>query len=161
MRHQAFDAIFHELGFPPAHGAFDGAVLYSIGRTYSLVVRQLEQVYARFGLSAPSFNLLMLLKHGVNPEACTQREIGERLVVSASDMTGLIDRLEKKSLVRRAAGKDRRCKLIRITPAGTKLLDELWPHHSAVVARVTKGLTKRRAEQLVRALTTMREAASR
>ena len=145
------------MGFSPEHGSAEGAVIYSIARTYSVLIRDLERVYARFGLSAPSFNLLMLLQHGEDPEACTQTAIASRLVVSASDMTGLVDRLEKRGLVKRTPGKDRRSKLLRITPAGEKLLEEMWSHHSDAVKRVTQRLTAQQAERLVQALNTLRE----
>ena len=160
MGHKAFEPIFKEMGFPTGKTPMAGAVVYSIARTYSLLVRELEQVYARFGLSAPSYNLLMLLKHGEQSEACSQREIGSRLVVSASDMTGLIDRLEKRGLVKRTPGHDRRCKLITITSAGSKLLDHVWPHHEDVINRVTSHLSHRHAASLTEALTSVRQAAT-
>ena len=118
-------------------------------------------MYARFGLSASSFNLLMLLRHGADQDACTQQAIGARLVVSPSDMTGLIDRLERKGLVQRTPGRDRRCKLLRITPKGKALLDEVWPLHLEAIKRVTRSLTKADAETLVAALSKVRAAAAR
>ena len=149
-------AIFQEMGFQTRSGRLPEAVLYSVARTASLVVRELSQVYQRFGLTAASFNLLMLLKHGADPEAMTQQAIGKRLVVSASDMTGLIDRLEKKGFVQRLPGKDRRSKLLRISPKGAKLLDEVWPHHVEAVERLVGPVGKREAGQLVACLAQLR-----
>ena len=160
MRRHTFEAIFHEMGFPAKRTWWKGAVAYSVARTYSLLVRELEQIYARFGLSPSSFNLLMLVKHGADPDSHTQREIGSRLVVSASDMTGLIDRLERKGLVRRTPGRDRRSKLLKITPAGSKLVDEIWPHHEQMVKRLTDTLDERQAEMLVKTLSHVRQAAA-
>ena len=161
MRQQAFEAIFQEMGFPAKRTWAAGAVVYSVARTFSLLVRELEQVYARYGLSPSSFNVLMLVKHGADPDSHTQREISSRLVVSASDMTGLIDRLERKGLVRRTPGRDRRSKLLKITPTGSKLLDEMWPHHETVVKRLTKTLTGRQTKALVEILSQVRRAAGR
>ena len=149
-------AIFHEMGFEARSDRLPEAVLYSLARTASLVVRELSQVYQRFGLTAASFNLLMLLKHGADPEAMTQQAIGKRLVVSPSDMTGLIDRLEKKGFVQRLPGKDRRSKLLRITSKGAKLLDEVWPHHVEAVERLVGPVGKREAGQLVACLAQLR-----
>ena len=149
-------AIFQEMGFEARSGRLPEAVLYSVARTASLLIRELSQVYQRFGLTPPSFNLLMLLKHGADPEAMTQQAIGKRLVVSASDMTGLIDRLEKKGLVQRLPGKDRRSKLLRITPKGAKLLDEVWPHHVEAVEHLVGPVAKREAHQLVQGLARLR-----
>ena len=77
------DRIFQEMGFAakPAHLP-EGGVVYALARTFNLVARKLSSVYKPFGLSAPSFNLLMLLRHGKDPESFTQQRIGSRLVVS-------------------------------------------------------------------------------
>ncbi len=158
MTTQGSEGIFREMGFPPQRAWWPGAVVYSVARTYSLLVRELERVYARFGLSAPSFNLLMLLKHGAEAEAMTQQAIGKRLVVSPSDMTGLIDRLERRGFVQRTRGQDRRCKLLRITPKGKRLTDEVWPHHVQTVTRLTQALNARQAQALVQDLGRLRSA---
>ena len=135
-----------------------GAVAYSIGRTYNLLVRELSLIYKRFGLSASSFNLLMLVKHGRDPESMTQREVGKRLVVSPSDMTGLIDRLEKKGLLERAPGKDRRSNLLRITPRGAALLDQVWPDNVRSIERLTQRLAKGQAHAIVQGLAQLRSS---
>jgi DNA-binding MarR family transcriptional regulator len=71
-------------------------------------------------------------------------------------MTGLIDRLEKKGFVQRLPGKDRRSKLLRITPKGAKLLDEVWPRHLEMVQRLVGSVGKREAHQLVLGLAQLR-----
>ena len=156
MAHRAVEAVFQELGFPAARAWLAGAVAYSVARTYNLLIRQLAQGYGRFGLSASSFNLLMLLKHGTEPEAMTQQRIGKRLVVSPSDMTGLIDRLEKRGLVRRLPGRTRREKLLRITAQGGKLLDAVWPFHVQTVTRLCSVLSAAEARRLVQATAKLR-----
>ncbi len=151
-------AIFREMGFEPRPGRLPEAVLYSLARTATLLVRELSQVYKAFGLTAASFNMLMLLKHGADPEAMSQQAIGKRLVVSPSDMTGLVDRLEKKGLVQRLPGKDRRSNLLRITPKGATLLNAVWPKHVEAVERLAGSVGKADAHALVRALEQLRSA---
>ena len=151
--------IFDELGFDLKGVQLpEGAIVYALARTYGLVMRRLAKVYKRFGLSAASFNLLVLLERGRDPESFTQHAIGERLVVSPSDMTGLIDRLEKKGLVRRLPGKDRRTNLLRITPKGSKLVDETWPHHAEQIKRLSRMLSGRDTQILARALSGLRRS---
>ena len=153
----AREAIFREMGFAPNRTWWGGAVAYSVARTYNLLARKLAQIYSRHGLTPASFNLLMLLQHGTDPDAMTQRTIGQRLVVSPSDMTGLIDRLERRGLVRRRpAGKDRRKKLLKITQGGTKLLDAVWPHHVEAITRLCQVLNETEAEQVVGAMAKLR-----
>lgn len=151
-------AIFEELGFALKDVQLpEGAIVYALARTYSLVTRKLAKVYKRFGLSVASFNLLVLLQRGKNPESFTQYAIGERLVVSPSDMTGLIDRLEKKGLVRRVPGKDRRSNLIQITPKGSKLVNEVWPHHADEIKQVAGAFSQHEAQVLARSMSRVRQ----
>ena len=150
------DSIFEEMGFLVKGGQLPEAMVYSIARTFSLLARELGEIYKRFGLTPASFNLLMLLKHGKDPQTFTQEEIGNRLVVSPSNMTGLVDRLEKRGLVRRAPGRDRRSKLLQITSKGSGLLDEVWPHHVKEIKRVTQSIKTSDAKRLVLTLRQLR-----
>ena len=157
MRHTT--AIFEELGFDAkAVQLPEGALVYAIARTYHLVMRKLAAAYRRFGLSAPGFNLLLLLQRGKEPDACTQRWLGQRLVVSPSDMSGLIDRMEARGLVRRVPGKDRRSHLLRITAKGSALVEQAWPLHAEAVARMTRGIARQDAEALLRVLARVRRS---
>jgi len=151
------DAIFHEMGFTVTNGRLAEAVLYSIARTAELLTWQLSPLYKRAGLTPASFNLLMLLKHGRDVDTLTQHTMGQRLVASASDMSGLIDRLERKGLVRRAPGKDRRSKRLEITPRGNKVIEQIWDQHLAAVDELAKPLSKTEATALVHALARLRE----
>ena len=156
----ALNELFREMGVAPkAARQSDAAAVYALVRTAGLAIRELSGVYQRFGLTAASFNLLMLLRHGASPASFTQQVLSRRLVVSPSDITGLVDRLESRQLVQRTAGKDRRSKLLRITPKGTALLDDVWPHHLEAVARLTAGIGRTDLDSLLRILSRLRGAA--
>ena len=148
--------MFEEMGFDSSRAQIPDAVVYAIARTFNLLSRELSTVYRRFSLSAPSFNLLMLLKHGKDAASFTQQEVGRRLVVSPSDMTGLIDRLEHKGLVRRNPGRDRRCHLLAITQKGSRMLDEVWPHHVEAIQLHVGSMTDGEAKVLLRVLAQIR-----
>lgn len=151
--------IFEELGFDLKQVQLpDGAVLYSLARTYGLVMRRLSEIYHRFGLSPAGFNLLVLLQRGKDPSTFTQRAIGDRLVVSPSDMSGLIDRMERRGLVKRTPGADRRSKLLRITPKGSALVDDVWPHHAEAISQMAKGLEAADVQAMLRVLARVRGA---
>jgi MarR family 2-MHQ and catechol resistance regulon transcriptional repressor len=153
------DGIFEELGFDRRDVRQpESAIIYALARTYNLVMRRFTACYKRFGLSAASFNLLVLLQRG--RAAMTQRELGERLVVSPSDMTGLVDRLERKGLVRRTPGQDRRAKVLRITPKGSELVDRVWPRHAEEVQRLVRAFSGEEAQRLARGLTQLRQTVS-
>ena len=153
------EEIFEELGFNRRDVRQpEGAIVYALGRTYNLVMRRFNACYKKFGLSPASFNLLMLLERG--RAAMTQRELGERLVVSPSDMTGLVDRLERKGLVRRTPGQDRRAKILQITPRGSALVEKVWPHHAEEMRRVVRVFSTNEANVLARGLTQLRQTCS-
>lgn len=153
------EAIFNEMGFEAKTAHLpEAGVVYAIARTFNLAMHELAAVYQRVGLSAASFNVLMLLKRGRHADSLTQQALGKCLVISPSNMTGLLDRLEKKQLVKRTPGADRRSKFLRITPKGSALLDEVWPHHVDAIKRLTKVLNKDDTGTLLRALSRLRQA---
>ena len=54
------------------------------------------------------------------------RELAVELVCDASNVTGLVDRLEKRGLLeRRATEDDRRVKCVHLTPAGRRVREKL------------------------------------
>ncbi|MFF8381499.1 MarR family winged helix-turn-helix transcriptional regulator [Streptomyces sp. NPDC015661] len=85
--------------------------------------------YGDFTVAAASENLtasqgkaLTVLRRG--PAA--MRALAETLTCDASNMTGIIDRLEKRGLVRREAGAaDRRVKYVTLTAEGERVTDAI------------------------------------
>jgi MarR family transcriptional regulator, 2-MHQ and catechol-resistance regulon repressor len=97
--------------------------------TYELLHQQMLRCMTHYGLSKSTINILMLLRHG--PDKGMQlHELGELLLVSRANITGLIDHLEGRGLVRREIDpEDRRARYARITPTAEALLDEYMPLH--------------------------------
>ncbi|MEV5970328.1 MarR family transcriptional regulator [Streptomyces sp. NPDC051921] len=85
--------------------------------------------YGDFTVAAASENLtasqgkaLTVLRRG--PAA--MRALAETMTCDASNMTGIIDRLEKRGLVRREAGaSDRRVKNVILTAEGERVADTI------------------------------------
>ena len=78
-----------------------------------------------FGISNQQYNVLRILR-GAGEEGLPTLEIADRLIEQAPGITRLLDRLEKKKLIRRRRRPlDRRQVLCRITPAGMELLARL------------------------------------
>lgn len=91
-----------------------------------------EKVCAEFDITPIQFNVLRILK-GVYPEGHPRCEIIARLIQRGTDVTRLIDRLEKRGLVERSReGEDRRHSHSRITDEGIKLLDKVNPKMDAL-----------------------------
>ena len=73
----------------------------------------------RYGLTGPQSAVLRLL---VNNGSMSSAEVSRRMYVTPSNVTGIIDRLEKKDLVKRTRKEgDRRVALINLTESGHQL----------------------------------------
>ncbi len=150
-------SIYKEMGFRPKKETASEAALYNIVRTFTLLNRCFQRHYAQFDLTPAKLNVLMVVKHVGGDEGLAQREIAKRLIISGSDVTGLIDRLQRDGLLTRSgASSDRRIKLIKITPKGSALLDRLWPAHTERVGSIMSPLSKKEQKQLIALLTKLR-----
>ena len=78
---------------------------------------------AKFDVTLPQAHLLRLLEHA---PARNMGALADALSCDASNITGLVDRLEARGLITRGLAKnDRRVKTILITRRGSKLVAEL------------------------------------
>jgi MarR family 2-MHQ and catechol resistance regulon transcriptional repressor len=108
--------------------------------------------FADFGLSKSSLNILMVLRH-CGSEDMQLHELGELLLVSKANITGIIDHLEEKGYVKRVVdAQDRRARYARITKKAEALLDEFIPVHYSNINRLLAGLTDEDKETLLRLL---------
>lgn len=153
----ALRVIFDDIGFDVDTVRFpQAAAIYALARLYGVTARELSSVYKRFGLTATSFNLLMLIKHGKDRDALTQRAARARLIVGESETARIVDKLERRGLIRRVPGEDRRCKLLHITPKGSQLLDEVWPHHTEAMSRLARAVQPQETKVLADILMRLR-----
>lgn len=91
----------------------------SIRRFYRVVQNDGSKESKGFGLTSTQSNVLRTLYH-VGPLSSV--DLSRHLYVTASNMTGLVDRLEKKELVSRVRKEgDRRVMLIVLTSSGLEL----------------------------------------
>ena len=79
----------------------------------------LPALAAEFDLSPVQCHVLHLIEPG---RPIPMKRLAETLACDASNVTGLVDRLESRGLVRRhASEEDRRLKVLDLTPAGVRL----------------------------------------
>jgi DNA-binding MarR family transcriptional regulator len=91
--------------------------------------------------------------HLIEPERpLPMRRLAETLGCDASNVTGLVDRLEARGLVqRRPSSEDRRVKELQLTPAGSRLRAELLRKITGQSCRLSRlSVTQQRS--LVRIL---------
>jgi len=78
---------------------------------------------ARFGLSPVQCHVLHLIEPG---RSMPMNSLADALSCDASNVTGLVDRLESRGVVRRRpSSSDRRVKVLDLTPTGARLRAEL------------------------------------
>ena len=93
---------------------------------YFVQRRHLPEWAGRFGLSHVQCHVLHLIEPG-QPVAMSR--LAEVLSCDASNVTGLVDRLEARGLVeRRPAPADRRVKVLVLTATGARLRGEMLRH---------------------------------
>src|SRR5271154_5433056 len=100
-------------------------------RTTEAMSHRFAQVMKAEDLSSTQYNVLRILRGAAEGLPCG--EIGNRMVTRDSDITRLLDRLERRAMITRCReSRDRRTVWTLITPAGQELLARLdEPIHSA------------------------------
>ena len=89
------------------------------------MLQELLDVLRPFALSVTQYNVLRILR-GAGTAGVTCKDIAGRMITRDPDITRLLDRLERRSLItRNRAKQDRRFVSIRITEEGLTLLQEL------------------------------------
>jgi DNA-binding MarR family transcriptional regulator len=79
--------------------------------------------------------------------------LSERLKVTSSNLTGVVDRLERKGLVKRfRSQEDRRVQHIEMTPAGRIAHEEIAADNMLWVTRAFTELTDKDVSQLQKLL---------
>jgi MarR family 2-MHQ and catechol resistance regulon transcriptional repressor len=130
QRHSFYRSLLRDEG--PRYEGFDldsSRVALDLALTYDALHQILARYMADFGLSKSTYNVLMLLRNGPK-QGMQLHDLGEMLIVSRANITGLIDSLEERGWVKRLVDEtDRRVRYAQITPRGEKVLDDFAPIH--------------------------------
>jgi DNA-binding MarR family transcriptional regulator len=131
--------------------------LLSLVRTSALMQKLSDRFFSRFGLTDVQFNILMILKeHGAS--GLSQRELSEHLIVTKSNVVGLIDRLERGDYVKRVSHpSDRRFNQIVLTPKGQKIEAKIEKTYFKEVDKMMNVLTLSEKRAVVKAMETIRQ----
>jgi DNA-binding MarR family transcriptional regulator len=106
----------------------------------------MDPLFAAAGLQPGEFDVLATLRRSGEPYLLSPTRLYEAAMISSGGMTNRLDRLERAGLVeRRPDPADRRGKLIALTRAGKRVIDEAIGRHVANEVRLLSALTK--AEQ--------------
>ena len=132
-------------------------LLVNLYYTSDVIESRLAREFEPHNLSAASVNALVILSRCEG--GCPMHELGELLLVSRANVTGLVDCLERKGLVQRTqVPGDRRVKLLTLTAAGTQFLEDFLPGHYARVRALLRGMGNKDKAELSRLLLKLRHA---
>jgi MarR family multiple antibiotic resistance transcriptional regulator len=128
-----------------------------IGRARRTIVEAIDAELAPLDISHAQWIVVMLLGDGA---ASTAAELCKILIYDPGAMTRLLDRLEKKGVLRRtrAAG-DRRAVRLELTADGSRLYPRILEALVQVYNRLLRGFTKSEVRQLEQLLTRMADNA--
>ncbi len=102
------------------------------------MVKEATRDIASYGISLGQFAVLEVLYHkGPQPLG----KLGSLLLVTAGNITYVVDHLEKSGwVVRERQRDDKRIILARLTPAGKELLDRIFPQHARFIGNLFTAL---------------------
>jgi DNA-binding MarR family transcriptional regulator len=106
--------------------------------------------------SLPRFDLLANLER---EDGQTLAALSRRMLVTAGNLTGLVDRAERDRVVqRRADPRDRRLSRVFLTAKGRALITEILPQHAGHVAELLAPLEPGERRELRRLLGKLRDS---
>lgn len=124
---------------PLSASTLAGHIPFLLAQARAVVTSNANNALAELGLKVRTFSVLWLAGEALNP---TQRELSDFLSLDPSQVVPLVDELERRGAVKRQADpRDRRSRIIVITPAGRRLLRKALALTEAADDRSLTGLT--------------------
>jgi MarR family transcriptional regulator, 2-MHQ and catechol-resistance regulon repressor len=136
----------HYTGTAKAVRALDGYI--KLMRAADSIAAAMQRQLADTGLTVGQFAVLEALLH-LGP--LCPHEIAGKLLRSGSNVTTVLDNLEKDGLVTRTRrADDRRVVTVALTAAGRKRIARIFPDHARSIAELFAALTPAEQEELAR-----------
>ncbi|WP_459500946.1 MarR family winged helix-turn-helix transcriptional regulator [Bacillus sp. C1] len=112
----------------------------ALSRVHRFVMDTTNKSIQSNGLNPTEFAVLELLYHkGSQP----LQQIGERILIASGSITYVVDKLEKKGLVKRTpCPNDRRVIYAQLTGEGEEFIASIFPNHEKVIHNSFELLTK-------------------
>jgi DNA-binding MarR family transcriptional regulator len=123
--------------------------------SHNLVLGEVRRKLAD-ATTMPRFDLLANLER---EDGQTLAALSRRMLVTAGNLTGLVDRAERDGVVeRRADPRDRRLSRVYLTPKGRELIVELLPKHAEEIGALLCDLDPADKRELRRLLGKLRDS---
>jgi len=119
-----------------------------VSRLSKLIDRRLSDNFAGHGLEQWMYDVLATLRRTGAPYELTAGELVSQSMVTTGAITNRVDRLAERELVEREVGTDRRTVIVRLTPKGLALVDEVVSTHMDTERSIISSLSARQQQQL-------------
>jgi MarR family 2-MHQ and catechol resistance regulon transcriptional repressor len=130
-------------GIYRGEGKHHEEAVYSLALLYNLIDADVSSYLKHYNLTIGKLNVLIAIKHHGGEKGIPQVEVSRHLIVTPSNMTNMVDKLENEGLVERLPLEgDRRVNITKITKKGSDLLDKLWSGYVEVLKKQMPGLSK-------------------
>ena len=139
----------------------------TVDRSFLPLIRELVRSYQAFerysaahvnelGLTPAQFDVIATLG---NTEGMNAKQLGERTLITKGTLTGVVDRLLLKGLVVRLPDpRDGRAQIVRLTQLGQETFEQIFPVHTAHLARVFARVPQAQRDALEQQLRALRAA---
>ena len=108
-------------------------VLLELTRAYQAFETSSAAHLRTLGLTPSQFDIVATLG---NTDGMSFKELGEKTLITKGTLTGVVDRLEAKNLVRRIAStSDGRSQIVQLTRKGEALFANVFPAHVEYVGQ--------------------------
>jgi MarR family 2-MHQ and catechol resistance regulon transcriptional repressor len=108
------------------------------------------------GLTGAQFDIIATLG---NTLGMTCKELGEKTLITKGTLTGVLDRLVARGLIRRTASDaDRRQIFVLLTPQGVRTFERVFPEHIGHLKPAFTALSPRELDQTTALLHKLRDA---
>ncbi|MCA9645204.1 MAG: MarR family transcriptional regulator [Polyangiaceae bacterium] len=126
-------------------------------KCHGLVMREVRRRVAQSETTLPQFDVLaQLLRH---PQGMTSTELSRVLLVTAGNLTGIVDRLEARELVTRTAlPDDKRVRVLKLTAKGKRLAKREVQRHEDWLNEIFSSLADTERHKLSTALDRLRHS---
>lgn len=131
----------------------DAKLIYTMGFLWNDINDKIDKTLKPYDLNSAKFNILMIIKHVGKEDGVQQNFISDKLLVTPSNITKMLDKLEADQLITRNDKKnDRRVKIIKITKKGDELLDKVWIDYKQTISSLAPKISDKAKENLLSSL---------
>lgn len=130
-------------------------VMRELVRAYQAFAAYDAKGYEGTGLTVSQADVLFTLG---NTQGLSFKQIGELTLITKGTLTGVIERMEAKGLVKRkVSSEDRRISIVRLTKRGERLFENEFPRQVRYIKERFDSLTKHELSEIKKSLTRLHQ----